>query len=589
MTAARSKAAPLRVDRDLAVEMRDGTLTYADVYRPARRGRFPVILQRTPYDRTRGAPAVSQINPLRAVDRGYAVVVQDCRGRYASQGEFEPFHQELADGYDSVEWCGHQSWANGDVGMIGASYAGAVQWLAAVETPPSLRCIVPAVTSSDHYEGWTYLSGALQWGFIVSWVIPTLAGEAFLNRRFRSTGTEELRRQLVDGIDDLSGLWSTLPLRDLPLVAELAPYVLDWISHATNDDYWRKVSVEERHDRVAVPALNIGGWYDIFQAGTIRNFVGLRRNGATASARDGTRLIMGPWAHSWPTEQAAGLIDFGVQSSQGWTPMQYDLEGDIFAFLDRWLAGDAPSADDGPPIRLFTMGENRWRSETAWPLERTAYQRLYLRSSGRAGTSMSNGRLSPREPRDERPDAFAYDPRQPVPTTGGQLCCYPAQLAPGAFDQRSLEGRPDVLVYTSDPLRHDLEVTGPIRATLWAVTDAPDTDFTAKLVSVEPDGLAINLTDGLIRARYRRGTDAARPITPNEPAQYVIDLGVTSNLFRAGQRIRLEVSSSNFPRFDRNLNTGQPIGADAQMRIARQTILHDRDDASFLDLPVIPR
>jgi uncharacterized protein len=589
MSAVRSRGAALRVDRDLAVEMRDGILTYADVYRPARRGRFPVILQRTPYDRTRGGPALSQINPLRAVDRGYAVVVQDCRGRYASQGDFEPFHQELADGYDSVEWCGHQSWANGEVGMIGASYAGAVQWLAAVEAPPSLRCIVPAVTSSDHYEGWTYRSGALQWGFIVSWVIPTLAGEAFLNRRFHSTGTEELRRRLIQGIDDLSGLWSTLPLRDLPLVAELAPYVLDWISHATNDAYWRKVSVEDRHERVAVPALNIGGWYDIFQAGTIRNFVGLRGNGATAAARDGTRLIMGPWAHSWPTEQAAGLIDFGVESSQGWTPMQYDLDGDIFAFLDRWLAGDAPGAENGPPIRLFTMGENRWRGETAWPLERTDYQRLYLRSSGRAGTSASNGRLSPREPRDERPDAFAYDPRQAVPTTGGQLCCYPAQFAPGALDQRPLEGRPDVLVYTSDPLRHDLEVTGPIRATLWAVTDAPDTDFTAKLVSVEPNGLAINLTDGLVRARYRRGTDAARPITPHEPLQYGIDLGATSNLFRAGQRIRLEVSSSNFPRFDRNLNTGHPIGADAQVRIARQTILHDREHASFLELPVIPR
>jgi hypothetical protein len=589
MRSGQSRAVALRVDRDLAIEMRDGTLTYADVYRPAKQGRFPVILQRTPYDRTRAGPALSQIDPLRAVDRGYAVVVQDCRGRYASEGVFDPFHQELADGYDSVEWCGGQSWANGDVGMIGASYAGAVQWLAAVGAPPSLRCIIPAVTSSDHYEGWTYRSGALQWGFLVSWVIPTLATEAFVNRRFRSTGTERLRRRLVDGINDLAGLWSTLPLRDLPLIAELAPYVRDWITHATNDDYWRHVSIEDRHDRVAVPALNVGGWYDIFQAGTLRNFVGLSRNGATAAARDGTRMIMGPWVHSWPTDQSAGLIDFGVQSSQGWTPLQYDLEGEAFAFLDRWLRHDVASADDDLPIRLFTMGENRWRTEMAWPLERTDRHRLYLHSSGRAGSSRSSGRLSTREPGDETPDAFTYDPRDPVPTVGGQLCCYPAQFPPGAFDQRLIERRNDVLVYTSEPLRRDLEVTGSISANLWAMTDAPDTDFTAKLVGVAPDGLAINLTDGVVRARYRLGTDLARPINPDEPIEYAIELGATSYLFRAGQRIRLEVSSSNFPRFDRNLNTGHELGADAEVRMARQTILHDHDHASFLELPVIPR
>ncbi len=523
------------------------------------------------------------------MDRGYAVVVQDCRGRYASKGVFHPFHQELADGYDTVEWCAGQSWANGDVGMIGASYAGAVQWLAAVQTPPSLRCIVPALTSSDHYEGWTYRSGALQWGFIVSWVIPTLAGEAFVNRRFRSRGTEQLRRRLVAGVDELDALWNTLPLNDLPLVSELAPYVGDWIKHATNDEYWRQVSVEDRHEHVAVPALNVGGWYDIFQSGTIRNFVGLRQNGATVAARDGTRLLMGPWVHSWPTEQSAGLIDFGVDSSEGWTPLRYNLEADILGFLDRWLRGDGADGDEGPAIRLFTMGENRWRNEMAWPLERTDYQRLYLHSSGKAGSSPSNGVLSAREPRDEQPDAFSYDPHDPVPTLGGQLCCYPAQFPPGAFDQRSVERRPDVLVYTSEPLHRDIEVTGFIRANLWAITDAPDTDFTAKLVSVEPDGLAINLTDGIVRARYRQGTDAARPIIQGEPVKYTIDLGATSNLFRAGQRIRLEVASSNFPRFDRNLNTGHPIGLDAEMRVARQTVLHDADHASFLELPVIPR
>jgi putative CocE/NonD family hydrolase len=588
----RSRPRALRVDRALRVEMRDGTVTYADVYRPASRGRSPVILQRTPYGRSVATLALAQLDLLRAVDRGYAVVVQDCRGRHASQGEFRPFHQERSDGYDSVEWCARQPWSTGDVGMIGASYSGAVQWLAAVEAPPSLRCIVPVLTSSDHYEGWTYQSGALQWGFVVSWLYSMLASEALVNRRFQTSGADDTRRRLIGLLDDLAGSWNTLPLRDLPLVGELAPYFLDWIAHPTRDAYWRAVSVQDRYDRVQVPALNVGGWYDIFRDGTLTNFVGLRSGGASVAARSGTRLIMGPWVHSSPTTQSAGVIDFGVRSSHGWTPLHYDLDGEYLAFFDRWLQGTPPrgatSGGEDSPIRLFTMGENRWRNEEAWPLGRAIEQRLYLHSTGAAGRTATNGQLNGNEPTSEAPDSFLYDPADPVPTLGGQLCCYAAQYAPGAFDQRPVEARDDVLVFTTEALERETEVTGPILVNLWAATSAPETDFTAKLVAVAPDGLALNLTDGIARARFVRGADAGRPIAVGEPMEYVVDLGATSYLFRAGYQIRLEISSSNFPRFDRNLNTGHSLGADAVMRSARQTVFHDAGRGSYLTLPVVP-
>jgi uncharacterized protein len=579
----------MRVDRDVAVELRDGTVTYADVYRPAEDGKYPVILQRTPYDKSLIPLALPQIDMLRAVGRGFAVVIQDTRGRHTSEGDFKPFHQEMNDGYDSVEWCGTQSWSDGNVGMIGASYIGAVQWLAAVMAPPHLRAIVPVVTASDYYEGWTYQGGALEWGFMVAWVPPYLASEALVNRRFGSSPTDETRNQLVGMLDNMKNTFDTLPLKELPLMGDLAPYFKEWVSHSTRDEFWKAVSIEDRHSNVQVPALNVGGWYDIFLAGTLRNFMGVRENGATAEARKGSQLIVGPWIHSNPPAHGTGTVDFGVKASQGSTPVRYDQDAIYLRFFDRWLKGEQNGVDDEPRVKIFVMGENVWRFENEWPLARTQFTPFYLHSNGRANSSDGDGTLSQDEPGRERSDNFLYDPNNPVPTVGGQLCCYPTQLPYGAFDQREVERRSDVLVYSTPPLERDTEVTGPIQVQLWASTDAPDTDFTAKLVDVAPDGSARNLTDGIIRARYRQGTDAARPITPNEPTLYTIDAWSTSNLFRAGHQIRVEISSSNFPRFDRNLNTGHPLGEDAEMRPARQTIFHDADHPSSVILPLIPR
>jgi uncharacterized protein len=579
----------MRVDRDVAVEMRDGTTLYADIYRPAADGRYPTLLQRTPYDKELNALALLQLDPLRAVGEGYAVVIQDVRGRFRSEGEFTPFYQEIDDGFDTVEWCAAQPWSSGAVGMYGGSYVGAVQWLAAIAQPPHLKCIVPMITASDYYEGWTYQGGALQWGFMVGWVLPFLTSADLFRHREHGADFEGQRDQLADLVDRLPQTAEVLPLTSLPLVGEHSRYFLDWLAHSSRDDFWRAISIQDRYQTIGVPALNVSGWYDIFQDGTLRNFAGVRQSGATREAREGSRLLMGPWSHAVPTSNQVGTVDFGVRSSQHLTVLKFDLDGQILRFCDHWLKGLDNGLSDEPPVRLFVMGENVWRTEHEWPLARAASTTYYLHSGGRANSIKGDGHLSEAEPDAERPDVYLYDPYRPVPTRGGQLCCYTSQLPAGAFDQAEVEVREDVLVFETPPLERDTEVTGPVSLELWASTSAPDTDFTAKLVDVCPDGCTRNLTDGIIRARFRLGTDQPRPIVPSEITRYHVDLWSTCHLFRQGHRIALEVSSSNFPRFDRNPNTGHALGVDAEMRPAIQTVYHDRDHPSRLVLPVVPR
>jgi uncharacterized protein len=580
----------ITVDLDVVVEMRDGVRLAADVYRPSGPGRWPVLLQRTPYDKARGQLALLQTDTLRAVRRGYVVVIQDCRGRYASEGDFAPFRQEVADGFDSVEWCAAQPWANGRVGMYGTSYVGAVQWLAAVAAPPSLRCISPTFTASDYHEGWTYQGGALQWGFLCNWVLPYLA-PADLDRAAR-LGTispddlEQGRRRLVEAVDSMPETVRMLPTASLADLAVATPYLREWLARPDRNDWWQELSLEGRHHRVAVPSLNVGGWYDIFLGGTLRNFERVRAEGATAQARSGTQLLVGPWTHATPPPGQSGEVDFGLAAGQGVSPYSMDLDGLQLRFFDHWLRDEANGVDGDPPVRLFVMGSDTWRDEEDWPPPDVALEEFFLHSGGSANTSAGDGSLSLSPPRAEPPDRFLYDPRDPVPTAGGGLCCYPAQLPPGAFDQRRVQARRDVLVYTTAPLEDDLEVVGPVTLRLWAATTAPDTDFTAKLVDVGPDGFARNLTDGIVRARYRQGTERPTPVPAGEPIEYVVDLWATANLFRRGHRVALEVSSSNFPRFDRNPNTGTVVSGETDLRTATQTILHDREHPSRLVLPV---
>lgn len=576
---------------DIPVEMRDGTVLYTDVYRPAGDGPFPVILIRTPYDKEDSSQALIQVDAFRAVRRGYAMVIQNCRGRYSSEGDFKPFHQEINDGYDTVEWCAAQPWSTGAVGMVGTSYVGATQWLAAISAPPHLKCIIPCFTAADYYEGWTYQGGAFQWGFMCNWVLPYFHAADLYRENMRTPlpDYEDRRVALAQAIDQMPRTIKTLPLSEFPIDHEISDYYREWLSHPSRGPWWEAVSIQDRHDKVAVPALNVGGWYDIFLEGTIENFTGVRAKGATEAARTGSKLVLGAWTHTTPPSAVSGAVDFGVMAGQAYTPISLDMDGDYLRFFDLHLKGIDDGFSEEPPVKIFVMGEDVWRSEQEWPLARTTYVDYFLHSGGDANSSSGDGSLSTVPPTDERADHYLYDPFHPVPTVGGQLCCYPSQLAPGAFDQRDVEQRADVLVFRTEPLEQDTEVTGHVTLTLWASTTAADTDFTGKLVDVYPDGYTRNLTDGIIRARYRSGTAQPDFVTPNEVVEYTIDLWATSNLFKAGHRIGLQVSSSNFPRFDRNLNTGGVLGEETEMKPALQTIHHDERHPSRLTLPIIPR
>jgi putative CocE/NonD family hydrolase len=424
-----------------------------------------------------------------------------------------------------------------------------------------------------------------------NWVLPFLTSADLLRRNWREgvPDFETWRERLIAAIDGMAITVKALPLTEIPVNPDWSPYFTEWMAHPSRDEFWQARSIQDRHDRVRVPALNIAGWYDIFLAGSLRNFTGVRENGATAEARESSRLFLGPWTHTTPPLSGSGMVDFGALGGQSLMPLSLDVDGLTLRFFDYWLRGVDEGLSTEPPVRLFVMGEDIWRFEHEWPLARAEETAFFLSSGGNANSSAGDGLLSPEAPASDRPDIFLYDPFHPVPTAGGQLCCYPATLPPGAFDQQLIEERADVLVYATPPLAQDVEVTGPVRLHFWASTTAPDTDFTAKLVDIYPGGYTRNLTDSIVRARYRQGTGMPRPITPNEPLEYVIDLWATSNLFRQGHRIGLEVSSSNFPRFDRNPNTGHDLGADAEMQPAIQTIFHDAERPSRLVLPIVPR
>jgi putative CocE/NonD family hydrolase len=538
----------------VAVPMRDGVTLIADIYQPEADGKFPVLLQRTPYNRAGSAGSAAAM-----AAHGYVVIIQDTRGRFDSHGEFYPFRYESQDGYDTVEWAARLPYADGKVGMFGGSYVGATQMLAAIASPPHLVAIQPYVTASEYYDGWTYQSGALMQWFASSW----------------SSGlaTDTLRRK-ASGLEDPKSWVSQLPvdgyrMLELPPVSALAPYFSDWVAHERDDDYWRPWKISDHYAAMNVKALHAGGWHDIFLKGTIQNYAGMR---AASPARADQRLLLGPWAHAETSpEGKVGDVTFGKDAV-------LDTDGTILRWYDYALKGVRNEYATGAPVRIFVMGENIWRDEREFPLARTRYTNYYL-GKGTLGTDAAGG---------GEPEPYEYDPAKPVPTIGGRLCCG-NQFPPGPADQRSNEGRPDVLIFSTPPLVRDIEATGWVKATLYASSSALDTDFTALLADVEPSGYARFLTDGIVRARYRNSTARAEPIEPGKIYEYAIDLWATSNLFKAGHRIRLYISSSNFPRFNRNLNTGEPIEGSARMVKASQRIYHDAQHPSALVLPIIPR
>ncbi len=573
------------VEKDVEARMRDGTVLKGDLYRPDSAEKLPVLLNRTPYNKAMPAISLMTLDVFRAAMAGYNVFFQDCRGRFASAGTFTCFVDEAADGYDTIEWAARQPWSNGKVGTFGPSYMGATQWLAATQAPPSLKAMTPSITASDYHDGWTYQGGAFSLFFNVSWTTVALALDRLMRERASNPSAAGELGAVLGSIDELCEQMRFLPLREFPLFRTAAPYFYEWLAHPADDAYWRKLNIEDHHQRINVPALNIGGWYDIFQGGTLRNFAGMRAGGATDDARRYQRLVMGPWNHAVPLVNLVGEVDFGFRSGA----VSTDLDGIQLRWFDHFLKGADNGLADDAPVRLFVMGINQWREEREWPLARTDWRKYYLHSRGRANSMYGDGALSTDTPGTEPADSFLYNPLDPVPTRGGGLCCYAAAAPGGAFDQSAIEHRADVLVYSTGPLAEDLEVTGPIKLVLYASSSAPDADFTAKLVDVSPDGYARNLTDGIIRARYRESHKSAKLMSPGTAYEFSIDMWSTANVFKAGHRIRLEVSTSNFPCFDRNPNTGHELFADAETRPAMQTVLHDRAFASHLVLPVIRR
>jgi putative CocE/NonD family hydrolase len=556
---------PVRAEAGVKVPMRDGVALVADVYRPEAAGRYPVLLQRTPYNRHHPEKGVL------LASHGYVVVYQDTRGRFDSEGEFYPFRNEAQDGYDTVEWAAALPYADGKVGMFGGSYVGATQMLAATARPPHLVAIQPTVTASEYYEGWTYQGGApMQW-FASSWA----SGLAVDTLR-RKADPKAHPRDWVEALPP-----DQYRLLEMPPLADLAPYFQDWLRHETADDYWRAVRVSDHYGEMTVKALHRAGWHDIFSTGSIRNYLGMRAGAATPEARAGQRLMVGPWAH-WDTspEGKVGEVVFGKAAV-------VDDDRLLLEWSDYSLKGKANDYATGAPVRIFVMGDNAWRDEQEFPPARARSVRYYLHSVKGARTAAGDGVLSTAPPRREPADRFTYDPADPARTLGGRLCCGATYL-PGPADQRANELRGDVLVYSTPPLERPVEVTGFITAEIQAESSAVDTDFTAMLVDVDPSGFARYLADGILRARYRRGTERAEPLQHGRIETYSIDLGATSNVFKAGHRIRLYVSSSNFPRFGRNLNTGEPIAAATRMLKADQTVYHDREHSSVLVLPVVP-
>jgi uncharacterized protein len=557
----------LKVEVGVKMKTRDGVTLVADVYRPAAEGRFPTLLQRTPYDRRGGG---GEARALAAA--GYVVIGQDVRGRFDSEGEFDPFRHEADNGYDAVEWAAALPYSNGQVGMWGGSYVGATQMLAASAHPPHLVAIFPYVTASEYYEGWTYQHGALMQWFATSWssglAIDTL----------RRKTDERTRQHLRDWEKQATTPLTAYPFLDLPAPADLAPYVRDWITHETSDDYWRQVKVSDHYPEMTVKALHAGGWHDLFLRGSIENYLGMKSKAGTAEARDGQRLLLGPWAHAATSpEGKVGDVTFGRDAA-------IDMTKTIQDWMDYALKGVANQYATKAPVHLFVMGENAWRDETEFPPARARATRFYLQP----GASSVAGILSEKPPRGAASQSYDYDPEDPAPTLGGRLCCGD-RLPPGPSDQRPLESRSDVLVFSTPPLARDLEATGWLTLELFASTSAVDTDFTAVLADVDETGYARFLTDGVVRGRYRESTAAPVPMEPGKVYNLAMDLWATSNLFKAGHRIRLYVSSSNFPRFDRNRNTGEPIATATRSMKAHQTIYADKEHPSALVLPVIPR
>ena len=552
-----------QVRTDVLVPMRDGVQLAADIYLPDGAGPFPVLLSRTPYNKIRGASRAAKFNQY-----GYAVVLVDSRGIHASQGNWQPYVTEAIDGYDTQEWIAKQPWCDGNIGMFGTSYPGFTQLLPAPYRSNSVKAIVPVAAQSDNYgsiwytDGLYHLALALRWG----------ANQA----------------SLASGGNPPSINWMQV-MRYLPVKSALgafgleSPFVSQTIKHSTYDDFWKSMSVRDVYSEMDVPAFHVTGWYDDLVHETIVNFLSMQSHSRSKHARRWQKLLIGPWGHGLPREAVYGDVNFGPN-------MLIDSDKLHLNWYDYHLKGIDNGLNEEAPIRIFVMGANVWRDEYEWPLERVERSRFYLNSSGGANSRFGDGSLDLELSSKSDADTYRYDPRNPVPTYGGSGCCGGGLTPHGPLDQRVNQQRQDVLVYTTDILEKDIEVTGAIELQLFFRTDVPDTDFFATVSDVYPNGKAILVAEAMQRMRYRKSIEAPNWLNLNQVYEVKMQFWETSNVFKAGHRIRLHLTSSNFPRFDRNLNAAVPIGEglDADIVVATHVIYHNQELPSSLYLPVVP-
>ncbi len=544
----------IRMFPNVSVPMRDGVILAADVYLPAPMGRYPVLLERSPYGKAGGKGEGTYF-----ASNGYAVVVQDTRGRYDSDGAWYAFAHEPDDGQDTIAWAARQSWSNGKVVTIGDSYNAMDQWLAAERDNPALAGMIAGFGPSDLYSTTVYPGGAFKLG-MMSWALQTA-------------------RHTLLGVNTFLD-WPNL-LAHLPVSAALDEtgfhqgFYNDWLDHPCYDEYWRALGWAGVPKNFNVPVFMYGGWYDLFQKGQMEDYLGVERVAGRA-ARDAERLVWGPWGHGQYGPKI-GDMEFGKQ-------IVVELRPRELRWLDHYIRGVDNGAECDARVDLFVLGRNEWVRSPDWPPPDARPVRYFLQSRGHANTLNGDGSLVEAAPQAEHSDEFTYDPANPTPTHGGG---YSPGLIPGLWgvrDQRTVEGRSDVLVYTSAAFPHDAEAAGSVTVRLFASSDAPDTDWTVKIVDVAPSGCAMNLTDSILRARYRNSFERPELMTPGEVYEFTLDAGFTDNVFLSGHRLRLEISSSSYPGYSRNTNTGNQPEKDATFKIAHQTIYHGPNRASYLEL-----
>lgn len=601
--------------RDVMVAARDGVKLATDVYLPAANGRFPAIVERTPYNKTGVSPALIDYY----VSRGYAVVLQDVRGRYGSEGRWRPIRDDGPDGADLLKWIGEQPWSNGKVGSMGTSYGGATQHAMAIANAPNLAAMVPVDAMSNPGRFGVRHNGAFElrwfnWIFTLGNATGTRASATGLSQspsghaaalRAASappaaTALEEIGAQIRDYVLKLPLRPGTTPLKFAP---DYESWLVEAMRHGDNDTFWTDMGssvVDHVPEYKDIPVYHVTGWYDSW--GT--QVANLNYPALSKAKKAPQRLIVGPWTHGGQGQSFSGIAEFGPEAA-------IDLNELRLRWYDRWLKGVENGVDKEPPVRLFVMGSGephktpegrlfvggKWRVEREWPLARAVNTPWYLHA---------DGTLVPQKPGNARPAVYRFDPRDPVPTLGGNVSSEGVLMPRGAQDQRCrtdhwlcrdalpLSTRSDVLVFQSAPLERDIEVTGRLVVKLWASSDGPDTDFTAKLIDVYPPvrdypaGVDLNIGDSIVRARYRESLTGAKMLVPGQPQEFTIEMYPTSLVFRRGHRIRLDVSSSNFPRFDVNPNTGEPLGETRRTRVAENTIYHDAQHPSHIVLPVVP-